>query len=74
MTDLIWRAARVVLPEGEASADIGVTGERISAVAAHGALTGGAVIEYGDDVVLLPGLVDTHVHVNEPGRTAWEGF
>jgi allantoinase len=27
-----------------------------------------------DDVVLLPGLVDTHVHVNEPGRTEWEGF
>ena len=28
----------------------------------------------GDDEVLLPGLVDTHVHVNEPGRTEWEGF
>ena len=27
-----------------------------------------------DDVVLLPGLVDTHVHVNDPGRTEWEGF
>ena len=32
------------------------------------------VVELGDDVVLLPGLVDTHVHVNEPGRTEWEGF
>jgi allantoinase len=31
-------------------------------------------IELADDEVLLPGLVDTHVHVNEPGRTAWEGF
>jgi allantoinase len=28
----------------------------------------------GDDVVLMPGLVDTHVHINEPGRTEWEGF
>ena len=27
-----------------------------------------------DDEVLLPGLVDTHVHVNEPGRTEWKGF
>ena len=27
-----------------------------------------------DDRVLLPGLVDSHVHVNEPGRTEWEGF
>ena len=32
------------------------------------------MVELGDDVVLLPGLVDTHVHVNEPGRTEWEGF
>jgi allantoinase len=32
------------------------------------------VVELGDDVVLLPGLVDSHVHVNEPGRTEWEGF
>jgi allantoinase len=35
---------------------------------------GGEVVELGADVVLLPGLVDTHVHVNEPGRTEWEGF
>jgi allantoinase len=35
---------------------------------------GAEVVELADDEVLLPGLVDTHVHVNEPGRTAWEGF
>ena len=28
----------------------------------------------GETAPLLPGLVDTHVHVNEPGRTEWEGF
>src|SRR5204863_3464024 len=32
------------------------------------------VIEVGDESVVMPGLVDTHVHVNEPGRTDWEGF
>ncbi len=32
------------------------------------------MVELGDDVVLLPGLVDTHVHVNDPGRADWEGF
>jgi len=32
------------------------------------------LIDLADDVVLLPGLVDTHVHINEPGRTHWEGF
>ena len=35
---------------------------------------GAEVVELAADEVLLPGLVDTHVHVNEPGRTAWEGF
>jgi allantoinase len=35
--------------------------------------TGPAVIDCGDSV-LMPGIVDTHVHVNEPGRTEWEGF
>ena len=34
---------------------------------------GGADRDYGD-LVVLPGLVDSHVHVNEPGRTDWEGF
>ena len=34
----------------------------------------GGSVELADDEVLLPGLVDTHVHVNEPGRTEWEGF
>jgi allantoinase len=37
-------------------------------------VTAREVVDLGDDVVLLPGLVDTHVHVNEPGRTDWEGF
>jgi allantoinase len=37
-------------------------------------LTGRRVVELADDEVLLPGLVDTHVHVNEPGRSDWEGF
>ena len=32
------------------------------------------IVELADDEVLIPGLVDTHVHVNEPGRTEWEGF
>lgn len=44
-------------------------------VGAYDEPAGGAeVVELADDEVLLPGLVDTHVHVNEPGRTEWEGF
>ena len=37
-------------------------------------LAAARVIDLSDDEVLLPGLVDTHVHINEPGRTEWEGF
>src|ERR687889_1342973 len=37
-------------------------------------LTGTQTVQLAEDEVLLPGLVDTHVHVNEPGRTEWEGF
>jgi allantoinase len=70
--DLVFRAARVVTPDGERSADVGVENGRIVAVADH--LDGDTVVELADDEVLLPGLVDTHVHVNDPGRSDWEGF
>ncbi|MEQ0558777.1 allantoinase AllB [Amycolatopsis sp. NEAU-NG30] len=73
--DLVVRAARAVTAEGEVPATIGVEGGRIVAVEPGGAaLTGDRVLDLGDDVVLLPGLVDTHVHVNDPGRAEWEGF
>jgi len=73
--DLVVRAARAVTPSGERGACVGVTDGRIAAVEPLSApLTGAAVLELEDDEVLLPGLVDAHVHVNEPGRTEWEGF
>src|SRR5829696_1959287 len=54
---------------------VGVRAGRIAAVEPLSAgLTADQVVELGGDVALLPGLVDTHVHVNEPGRTEWEGF
>ena len=72
--------ARAVLPAaaGEQAVTVTVAGGRIVGVGPlDRSVTGrpdGEVVELGDDVVLLPGLVDTHVHVNEPGRTEWEGF
>src|SRR3954466_1092538 len=33
-----------------------------------------ATVDLAPDEVLIPGLVDSHVHINEPGRTEWEGF
>ena len=73
--DTVFRARRLASAAGEGSGCVGVAEGRIAAVEPLDArLEGRRVVELGDDVVLLPGLVDTHVHVNEPGRTEWEGF
>ncbi len=72
--DLIIRSRHAVLPDGTGPAAVVVAGSVIEAVEDYdAALTGGADIDLGE-LALLPGLVDTHVHVNEPGRTDWEGF
>lgn len=76
--DLVIRAERALLPDGEAPATVVVRGGVIADVLAGGAAAGSDAPEptvvLGADRVLLPGVVDTHVHVNEPGRTEWEGF
>jgi allantoinase len=73
--DLLVRARRVVTPGGTRPGAVGIAGGRITAVEAYEyALSGTETVVLGDDEVLLPGLVDSHVHVNEPGRTDWEGF
>ncbi|MEU6329393.1 allantoinase AllB [Streptomyces sp. NPDC047049] len=74
-TELVLRSTRVVTPQGTRAASVTVAGGTITAVLPHDAEApaGARVRDFGDDV-LLPGLVDTHVHVNDPGRTEWEGF
>jgi allantoinase len=73
--DVVLRARRAVTPDGEVPVCVGVRDGRIAAVEPLAAgLAGATVVDLRDDEVLLPGLVDTHVHVNEPGRTEWEGF
>jgi allantoinase len=57
---------------GHGAASIHIDDERIARIAPHDDVDAD-VIDYGD-LVLMPGLVDSHVHVNEPGRTEWEGF
>jgi allantoinase len=72
--ELVIRSAHVVTPEGVRAASVWIRGGRIAAVRAFGDLPAGVpVIECGDEV-LMPGLVDTHVHANEPGRADWEGW
>jgi allantoinase len=72
--DLLIRSRRTVLPDGERPAAVSVRDGRIAAISAHD--TAAPAVDSVDlgDVALLPGLVDTHVHINEPGRTEWEGF
>ncbi|MDT3399516.1 allantoinase AllB [Streptomyces sp. B1866] len=73
--DLVLRSTRVVTPDGVRPASVAVADGRIAAVAPHDAPVppGARLADLGDDA-LLPGLVDTHVHVNDPGRAHWEGF
>lgn len=72
--DLALRG-RVVTTAGERASCVGVSGGRVAAIEPYDTpLDAARSIELARDEVLLPGLVDTHVHVNEPGRTDWEGF
>ncbi|MEU8569787.1 allantoinase AllB [Streptomyces pathocidini] len=87
--DLLLRSTRVITPEGTRAATVAVADGSIAAVLpyeayeAYGTPQAGETRDagpsavrredFGDDV-LLPGLVDTHVHVNDPGRAEWEGF
>ena len=65
---------RVVTPEGVRPAALLVEGDRISDVVAPDQAPAQADAHDFGDAVILPGLVDSHVHINDPGRTEWEGF
>jgi allantoinase len=73
-TDLIVRGKRVITPEGERAAAIHVRGGVIAAISGFYEIVQGATVHEAGDFVVMPGVVDTHVHINEPGRADWEGF
>lgn len=73
--DLLIRGRRVLLPTGLAPATLHVTNGRITAVTPLDApAPPGVRLVEAHDLLVTPGLVDSHVHINEPGRTEWEGF
>jgi allantoinase len=74
MHDLVLRSRRAVTPGGEAPLAVCLRGGRIVALELYDAILRTARDVDLGDVALLPGLVDSHVHVNEPGRTEWEGY
>jgi allantoinase len=71
---LIVRGNRVITPQGERPAAIHITSGIISSISAIADVPADSTIHEAGDSVVMPGLVDTHVHINEPGRTDWEGF
>ena len=73
--DLVIRARRAVTPDGTRPASVVIERGTIIEVGPYDAARPAVpALALAEDEVLLPGLVDTHVHVNEPGRTYWEGF
>lgn len=73
--DLVIRGERIMTTAGITAREVGVLDGTIRAMEPLGnGLRGRQTIELAADETLIPGLVDTHVHVNEPGRTEWEGF
>ncbi len=72
--DLVVRGARVVTPDGTRPAAVHVRDGVVAQVTAPGEVGRPARLVEAGDLAVLPGLVDTHVHVNDPGRAHWEGF
>jgi allantoinase len=72
--ELIVRGQRVITPDGEGPAAIHIRGGVITAISTFDDIPSGLPIHEAGTSVVMPGLVDTHVHINEPGRTEWEGF
>lgn len=71
---VVIRGARVATPDGIRPAAIHVLDGRIAQVGEFSEVPQGANLVEAGDALVFPGLVDTHVHVNQPGRTEWEGF
>src|SRR5262249_642648 len=73
--DLIIRGRTVVSMDAIGPASVHIGDEKIVAVRGFDELAEDCeIVEAGDDSVVMPGLVDTHVHINSPGRSEWEGF
>jgi allantoinase len=69
-----FTSRRVVTAKGIHPAAVLVQGERIASVVSPAGIPSGVTTHDFGDAVILPGLVDSHLHINDPGRSDWEGF
>ncbi len=74
MTIRAIRSKRVVTPEGVRAATVHLHNGVIEAISGYNNISAGKNIYDAGSSVVMPGIVDTHVHIDEPGRTEWEGF
>ncbi|HEX6961232.1 MAG TPA: allantoinase AllB [Lacipirellula sp.] len=73
-THFALASTRVVTPDGVRDAAIVIAGEKIETIVPRDKVPAGLPVQDVGGLVISPGIVDTHVHINEPGRTDWEGF
>ncbi len=74
MSRLVVRGKQVVLPQGLQPASIYIADGLIESVQPYDAIPPDAELLDAGNLTVMPGLVDTHVHLNDPGRDYWEGF
>lgn len=73
MSEFILHSGRTITPEGERDAYVWIKDGLIKSVSSALPDCTLNLIDIGNNV-LMPGVIDPHVHINEPGRTGWEGF
>jgi allantoinase len=74
MSELVIRSERVVFTDGTRAATIRIRDGFVQGIGRHDEHVAGVPLVDAGTLVVLPGLVDTHVHINDPGRSDWEGF
>jgi allantoinase len=73
--NLVIRGKQVVFPDGIAAGAIHISDDKITTIAVYDDVPANCeLVEADESSIVMAGLVDSHVHVNEPGRTDWEGF
>jgi len=73
--NLVIRGQQVVLPGSISPASIHISGNIVTSTGSFDDVPADCeLIDVNDESIVMPGLVDSHVHINEPGRTEWEGF